>query len=138
MNRDILQRTRVGTVLTAAVLCVPLGLAVSWLFAIGMLATALWAVAGFWFLERLLRAALQPPGTRRNVFAIVLWGVAKLAVYAVAVWVLLIRPFPALSHVVGLTLLLILMVVQGAVLSSKSARHPQLPPLPREDGPGTH
>jgi hypothetical protein len=113
------QRTRFTTLLAALVLAIPLGLLVSWPFAAGMVAAAVWAVAGFWILEKLLRAAVLPPGTPRNVFAIVLWGLAKLAVYALAVWVLLVRPFPALSHIVGLTLLLVLLVVHGAATHSR-------------------
>jgi hypothetical protein len=133
VNRNILQRTRIVTLVLAAVLAVVLGLLVSWDFAAGVLVTAVWAVAGFWILERLLRASVLPPGTPRNVFAIVLWGAAKLAIYAVAVWVLFVRPFPALSHIVGLTLLLVVLVVQGAMLYPRHAQHQQ--PVRRgEDG----
>jgi hypothetical protein len=56
------------------------------------LLTALWAAAGLLVLERLLRAAVLPPGKARNGFAIALWGAAKIAVYGVAVWVLFSRP----------------------------------------------
>jgi hypothetical protein len=133
LNGSILRRTRLGTVLAALVLALPLGALVSWPFAAGTVATALWAVVSFWVLERLLRASVLPPGTPRNVFAIVLWGGAKLAVYAVAIWVLVIRPFPALSHIVGLTLLLVMLVVQGALQFPRHATDRQ--PVRRgEDG----
>lgn len=133
MNPNLLQRARVATLVLAAVLAVPLGLLISWSFAAGVAATAVWAVAGFWCLEKLLRAAVVPPGTPRNIFEIVLWGVAKLAVYGVAIWVLLVRPFPAVSHFVGLTLLLAVLVVLGALQHPRSARSQQ--PVRRgEDG----
>jgi hypothetical protein len=133
VNHDILQRTRIATLVAAVSLALLLGWLVSWYFAVGVLVSAVWAVAGFWILERLLREALLPPGTPRNVFAIVLWGLAKLGIYALAVWVLIVRPFPALSHIVGFTLLLVMLVVQGAVFFPRHA-HPQQPARRGEDG----
>ena len=76
--------------------------------------TALWAVAGLFVLEKLLRAAVVPPGAPRNQFAVFIWGFAKLAVYGLTVPVLIYRPFPALSHAVGFTLLMVVLVALGA------------------------
>ena len=70
--------------------------------------------AGLLALEKLLRCAVLPPGEPRNVFALFLWGFAKLAVYGLAVWVLFSRPFPAISHAVGFTLMMVVLVVAGA------------------------
>mgnify|MGYP001828957784 CR=1 FL=1 len=56
----------------------------------------------------------MPPGEPRNVFAVFLWGFAKLAVYGIAVWVLFSRPFPTLSHAVGFTIMMVVLVVVGA------------------------
>ncbi len=61
-----------------------------------------------------LRSAVVPPGTPRNGFATILWIMAKLAVYGLAVWVLFSRPFPAVSHAVGFTILMVVLVVVGA------------------------
>jgi len=78
------------------------------------MATALWAVAGFWALEGLLRTAAVPPGAPRNGFAVVLWIAAKVGLYGIAIWVLFSQPFPALSHAVGFTLLMVVLVTLGA------------------------
>ena len=91
-----------------------LAFTVSTHFALGVFLTALWAAAGLLALEKLLRCAVLPPGEPRNVFAMFLWGFAKLAIYAIAVWVLFFRPFPPLSHAVGFTLMMIVLVVVGA------------------------
>jgi hypothetical protein len=114
LNRNVLARVQLWTIFLALALSVVLGLAISLDFALGVFLTALWAVAGFFALEKLLRCAVLPPGEPRNIFAIFLWGFAKLAVYAVAVWVLFSRPFPTLSHAVGFTLMMIVLVVVGA------------------------
>lgn len=102
------------TVLLALPLALVLWFAVSFDFGAGVFLTALWSVAGFRTLEGILRAAIVPEGAPRNVFAVILWLVAKLAVYAIAVWVLFSRPFPALSHAVGFTVLMVVLVVVGA------------------------
>lgn len=100
-------------------------------FGLGVFLTALWAVAGFYALERLLREAALPPGTPKNVFAIGLWAVAKLAIYAVAVWVLFSRPLPVLSHVVGFSILMVILVILGA-----GARSREINQLRQSNGQG--
>lgn len=100
-------------------------------FGLGVFFTALWAVAGFYALERVLREAALPPGTPKNVFAIVLWTVAKLAIYGLAVWVLFSRPLPVLSHVVGFTILMVILVILGA-----GARAREINQLGQSNGQG--
>ena len=124
MTRAILTRTRTWTLATGLVTAVATGFLLGWDFGAGVLATAIWAVAGFWSLEGLFRSALVAPGTPRNVFAIIIWAFVKLTVYALAVWVLIMRPFPPLSHAVGLTLLLVVLVIQGAIVFPRQAQPP--------------
>lgn len=100
-------------------------------FGLGVFLTALWAVAGFWVLEKLLRSAALPPGTPKNGFAVALWVVAKLAIYGLAVWVLFSRPLPVLSHVVGFTILMVVLVILGA-----GARAHQIDKLRQSTGQG--
>lgn len=100
-------------------------------FGLGVFLTALWAVAGFYALERLLKEAALPPGRPKNVFAIGLWLIAKLAIYAVAVWVLFSRPLPVLSHVVGFSILMVILVILGA-----SARAREINQLRQSNGQG--
>lgn len=122
MNQKLLAMVRLWTILVAVAASVVAFFAVSFAFALGILLTALWAVAGLFVLERLLRAAVLPPGAPRNTFAIALWGAAKIAVYGVAVWVLFSRPLPALSHAVGFTLMMVVLVVLGAQARSAEIR----------------
>ncbi len=114
MSQNVLAKVQIWTILLALPLSAVMSFVVSVAFGLGVLVTALWAVAGFRALEGLLRAAIVPEGTPRNEFAIVLWLVAKLAVYGLAVWVLFSRPFPAVSHAVGFTVLMAVLVVVGA------------------------
>ena len=67
---------------------------------------------GIYGLSEAGRSAL-PPGAPKNVFAIGLWTIAKLAIYAIAVWVLFSRPLPVFSHVVGFTILMVVLVILG-------------------------
>ena len=114
MSQNLLARVQLWTIFFALALSAVLGFVVSASFGLGVFLTALWAVAGLFALEKLLRCAVLPPGEPRNVFAIFLWGLAKLAVYGIAVWVLFSRPFPAISHAVGFTLMMVVLVVVGA------------------------
>ncbi len=109
---------QIWTILIALLVGAGCWLGISANFGLGVLLTALWAVAGLRVLEGLLRAAIVPPGQHRNLFAILIWGAAKLAVYGLAVWVLFLRPFPALSHAVGFTILMVLLVGIGAKVRS--------------------
>jgi hypothetical protein len=114
LSQNLLARVQLWTIFLALALSAVLVFVVSLDFALGVFLTALWAVAGLFALEKLLRCAVLPPGEPRNVFAIILWGLAKLAVYGIAVWVLFSRPFPTLSHAVGFTLMMVVLVVVGA------------------------
>ena len=124
MNAEILHKTRIWTVVAAGCLAVLLGFFFSPRFAVGLFTTALWAVLSFWVLERLLRAAVVPPGVSRNIFAVIAWVGAKIALYGIAVWGLLQRPFPAWSLVSGLTLLLVVLVAVGISVSARVTRQP--------------
>ena len=105
MTDSLLARVRIWTILSAVPVAAVFWFVVSPRFGLGVFLTALWAVAGFWVL---------PPGTPRNGFAIALWAVAKLGIYAVAVWVLFSRPLPVFSHLVGFTILMVILVILGA------------------------
>ncbi len=114
MNQSLLARVQLWTILLALAAGVVLALSGSRVFAMGAVLTALWAVAGLRVSEGLLRSAVVPPGQPRNIFAIILWGLAKLSIYGLAIWVLFSRPFPAVSHAAGFTLLMVVLVVLGA------------------------
>jgi hypothetical protein len=126
MAQNILARVRIWTILLALALSTVLGFVVSTTFALGVFLTAMWAVAGLFALEKLLRCAVLPPGEPRNVFAVFLWGFAKLAVYGIAVWVLFSRPFPAISHAIGFTLMMVVLAVSGARARDEEIRRLKL------------
>ena len=113
LTGKILRNVRWWTLACAVVIGVVLGFGVSADFGLGFFLTALWAVLGFWVLEKLLRVAIVARGVSRNRRAAAGWLVAKLVLYALAVWVLFQEPFPVMSHVLGLTLLLVVLVVAG-------------------------
>lgn len=122
MNQNLLARVYLWTILVAFACGLAGWFAVSSAFGLGLFLTAVWAVAGFRVLEGLLRSAVLPPGVPRNVFAIILWILAKLAIYGIAVWVLFSRPFPPVSHAVGFTLMLVVLVALGAKARSEEIR----------------
>lgn len=134
MNNSLLARVRIWTILIALVAGLVAWFAISLEFAAGLFLTALWAVAGLWALEGILRSAVVPPGTPRNGFAVILWILAKIAVYGLAIWVLFSRPFPAVSHAVGFTLLMVTLVGVGAKARSEEiARSEESAKLNRRD-----
>ncbi len=128
LNESLLARVRLWTILLALPTAGVCWLLLSGSFALGVFLTALWAVTGFFILERLLKAAVVEPGAARNGFAVFLWLMAKLAVYGLAIWVLFSRPFPAMSHVAGLTLLIAVLTVMGARARSRQIRDSQQSP----------
>jgi uncharacterized membrane protein len=114
VNEKFLAQVRLWTILVALSVSAVVFFAISFAFALGIFLTAVWAAAGLLVLERLLRAAIVPRGSSRDGWAIFLWSAAKIAIYAVAVWVLFSRPLPVLSHAVGFTLMMVIMVGLGA------------------------
>jgi hypothetical protein len=80
-------------------------------FGFGVVAAGLWTFVSLRSLEGLLRAAVVPPGGSRDIRMVFLWAMAKIGVYAVAIWALIVRPFPLTSLLVGVTWLPISFVV---------------------------
>jgi hypothetical protein len=99
-------------------------------FALGLFLTALWALVGFRALEGILRAGVRPKGRPRDERALLFWAAVKLMVYGLAVWVLFSRPFPPLSHAVGFTLMMGVLVVVGA---RAGVRPPRADPRQEDD-----
>ncbi len=123
-NRSLLGRIRLWTTIAGVIAA-----AIAWplagpRLAFGVVVTVLWAVVGFRALEGLVSAALTPPGEPRDGRAILLWAGVKIAVYAVAIWVVFTRPFPPVSYLVGVSLLLIVIVVQGVILAPRRGEQP--------------
>ena len=119
-NRSLLGRIRLWTTIAGVIAA-----AIAWplagpRLAFGVVVTVLWAVVGFRALEGLVSAALTPPGEPRDGRAILLWAGVKIAVYAVAIWVVFTRPFPSVSFLSVVILLLIVINVPRAALDKWS------------------
>ena len=127
LTDSLLARVRIWTILSAVIVAAVCWFVISPRFGLGVFVTALWAVAGFWVLEKLLRSAALPPGSSRNGFAVALWIVAKLAIYGLAVWVLFSRPLPVFSHVVGFSILMVILVILGANARAVEINKPRQP-----------
>ena len=124
MNKSLLARVRIWTILIASAAALVAWYAISLVFAAGLFLTAVWGVVGLMALEGILRSSVVPPGAEKNEFATVIWILVKIAVYGLAVWVLFSRPFPAVSHAVGFTLLMVTLVIVGAQSQSGTRGNP--------------
>jgi len=111
----LLRQARLWTLAAAAGLSLVLAKAVSPRYGLGVLLTAVWATAGFWLLEGLARRALVPPGSPRSGGTIALLAAGKIVLYGVAVWVLMAGIFPPVSHLIGFSLLLAVLVAVSAL-----------------------
>ncbi|MBU0741241.1 hypothetical protein KKG45_10795 [bacterium] len=111
MNSTVLRKARLWTLAAATVISLVLGRLTDARFALGFLGSAAWAVIGFWLVEALIRRALVPPAVGRNRGAIALLVAGKLALYALALWILLSGIAPAMSCLYGFSLILIVLVI---------------------------
>ncbi|MCP4571810.1 MAG: hypothetical protein GY838_05605 [bacterium] len=100
-------------------------------FALGVFLTALWATIGFRALEGILRAGVKPPGQAKDDRGLLVWGAVKIVVYGLAIWVLFSRPFPPLSHAVGFTLMMVVLVVVS--VTQRVQQRPATPPRQEDD-----
>ena len=116
MNSMILRKARQWSIAAAVVISLGLGRFVDARFALGFLGSAVWAVVGFWLVEALISRALLPSSIKRNRGAIALLVAGKLALYALALWILLSGIVPAMSCIYGFSLILIVLVIAGLVI----------------------
>lgn len=122
LDGDFLRRVRRWTVaggffaggLTAVVSCRSLGA--------GVLVGALWSALNLRAMEGLLRSAVLPHDRPRDMRAVFLWSAAKLCVYVLAVWLLVVAPFPVVGLAAGLTIMLAAIVLAGLTTRSEAGR----------------
>lgn len=129
---SILARTRRWTLAAAAAGTAVMFLAATPRAALSFLGAALWGVAGFWLLERLVRSALIPPGKPRDRRALLLLMAGKAALYAAGIWVLLSGVASLQACALGFSLLLVMLVVVGIVLRP-GLQLPRTEPRSRDD-----
>ena len=116
MNSSVPRKARLWTLAAAVVIALGLVRFTDTRFALGFLGSAAWAVTGFWLVEALVRQALVPSTGTRNRGAIALLVAGKLALYALALWALLVGIAPAMSCLYGFSLMLIVLVITGLVI----------------------
>lgn len=133
---SILARTRRWTLAAAVAGTAVMFLAATPRAALSFLGAALWGVAGFWLLERLVRQALVPkcgaPGEPRDRRALLLLMAGKAALYAAGIWVLLSGVASLQACALGFSLLLVMLVVVGIVLRP-GLQLPRTEPRSRDD-----
>jgi len=119
MDRRLLRRAQLGTV--AGGLSAGLVTALLWTpsLALGVIVGAVWAALNLRVLEGVIAAAVVPRDADRDLRRVFLWLLAKFSVYGLAFWILIVRPFPAVGMIVGLTIMLIALVLAG--LTGRSA-----------------
>ncbi len=100
--------------------------------ALSFLGAAVWGVAGFWLLERLIRSALVPPGGPRDRRALVGLVLGKVALYALGFWALFSGAAAPTACAMGFSLLLVVLVVVGVVLRP-GLQLPRTEPRSRDD-----
>lgn len=120
MDRRLLRRAQMGTLLGGLLLGAVLALASSLALGIGTLVGAAWSALNLRVLEGLIAVAFVQQGAARDLVRIFLWGIAKIGVYGLAFWILIVRPFPAVGMIYGLTIMLVALVLAG--LTSRSAQ----------------
>jgi hypothetical protein len=116
VNATILVRARQWTLVAAVVIAVALSRLTDTRFALGFLGSAIWTVIGFWLVEALVRQALVPAATGRNRGAITLLVAGKVALYALALWILLSGIVPTMSCIYGVSLILLVLVITVLVI----------------------
>ncbi len=94
----------------------------------GIAVGAVWAALNLRALEGLLASAIGPQDVKRPFAPVFLWSSLKFGIYVVAVWLLISGPFPAVSLIVGLTIMPAALVIAGV-----TGRDHRQAPQPRTD-----
>jgi peptidoglycan/LPS O-acetylase OafA/YrhL len=85
---------------------------------------AIWAALNLRTLEGLVSAAVLPRDRPRDRRAVFLWAILKMGVYVLAVWLLVMAPFPVAGMAVGLTIMLASLVLAGLTTRSEAGQEP--------------
>ena len=112
-DRRILRRAQWGTVAAGSVASVAVGLSGHQQLGLGIAVGAAWSALNLRILEGLLSVAIVPPGQEKQNGRVFLWSAAKLGIYVVAIWLLIVAPIPVVGMATGLTIMLAAIVVAG-------------------------
>lgn len=121
-DRLLLRRTRWYTVLGGLVVGAAMALLATPRDGLGILTGSVWAAVNLRVMEGLLGAALLPRDHPRDLRVVFLWSILKLGVYVLAVWLLVVAPFPVVGLAIGLTVMLAALVLAGLTTRSEADR----------------
>lgn len=95
----------IGGVIMAILVSVPSG--------VGVAVGSAWSAANLRAMEGLLSATLLPRDHPRDIRRVFIWVFSKLSLYVLAIWLLIVAPFPPTSLAIGLTVMLAALVLAG-------------------------
>ena len=90
----------------------------------GLAIGAVWSALNLRAMEGLLRAAVLPRDHARDLRMVFLWSTAKLTLYVLAVWLLIVAPFPVAGLALGLTVMLAALVLAGLLTRPRPSQEP--------------
>jgi uncharacterized membrane protein YbhN (UPF0104 family) len=131
-DRPLLRRTRWYTILGGLLTGGVVALLLTPRDGLGILVGSIWAAMNLRVMEGLLSAALLPRDHPRDLRRVFLWSILKLGVYVLAVWLLVVAPFPVVGLAIGLTVMLAALVLAGLTTRSEAD---QEAPLRGDDDP---
>jgi hypothetical protein len=119
MKRDrLLRRAQLGTLILGAVVGGGLFALGKPQLAQGLAVGSLWAAINLRITESLLRAMVVPRDRTRDSWSVAIWFLLKMSVYVLAVWLLIVAPFPVVGMAHGLTVMLTALVIAGVTTRS--------------------
>ena len=110
-DRRILRRAQWGTLAAGTAVSLAVGLSGRQQLGLGIAVGSIWSALNLRILEGLLLAAIVPQDQEKRNSRVFLWSVAKLGIYVVAIWLLLVAPIPVVGLASGLTIMLAALVL---------------------------
>jgi len=113
INTRLLHRAQWMTLGGGAIVGAVMAFLVSVPSGVGVAVGSAWSAANLRAMEGLLGAAILPRDHPRDMRRIFIWVFSKLALYVLAIWLLIVAPFPPTSLAIGLTVMLAMLVLAG-------------------------
>jgi hypothetical protein len=121
-DRRLLRRTQWWTLGGGFAVGVVVALIASLQHGLGVAVGTVWAALNLRVMEGLIMAALVPRDRPRDLRAVFIWSILKLGVYVLAVWLLVVAPFPVVGMAQGLTIMLAALVLAGLTTRPETVR----------------
>jgi hypothetical protein len=112
-DRRILRRAQWGTLAAGTAVGLAVGLFRDQQFGLAIGVGSVWSGLNLRILEGLLSVAIVPRDQEKQIGRVFIWSAAKLGIYVVAVWLLIVAPFPVAGMAIGLTIMLAALVLAG-------------------------